>query len=42
MGPWHHGQEIDDGSALGALKFGSDTALYVPRRRSCARSSISI
>jgi putative CocE/NonD family hydrolase len=28
MGPWHHGQQIDDGSALGALKFGSDTALY--------------
>src|SRR6266566_4148371 len=28
MGPWHHGQEIADGSALGALKFGSDTALY--------------
>ena len=28
MGPWHHGQEIQDGSTLGALKFGSDTALY--------------
>ena len=28
MGPWHHGQEIHDGSALGAIKFGSDTALY--------------
>jgi hypothetical protein len=28
IGPWHHGQEIGDGSALGALKFGSDTALY--------------
>jgi len=28
MGPWHHGQEIDDGSTLGALRFGSDTALY--------------
>ena len=28
MGPWHHGQEIDDGSTLGALKFGSDTGLY--------------
>src|SRR5205085_9228681 len=26
MGPWHHGQEIGDGSALGALKFNSDTA----------------
>src|SRR2546425_7377815 len=28
MGPWHHGQEIDDGSTLGALNFHSDTALY--------------
>ncbi|HET6175682.1 MAG TPA: CocE/NonD family hydrolase [Candidatus Sulfotelmatobacter sp.] len=28
MGPWHHGQEIDDASTLGALKFGSDTGLY--------------
>lgn len=28
MGPWHHGQEIGDGSTLGALKFGGDTALY--------------
>jgi putative CocE/NonD family hydrolase len=28
MGPWHHGQEIREGSSLGALKFGSDTALY--------------
>src|SRR5947207_2180355 len=28
MGPWHHGQEIDDGSKLGALNFHSDTALY--------------
>jgi uncharacterized protein len=27
MGPWHHGQEIFDGSSLGALKFGSDTGL---------------
>jgi putative CocE/NonD family hydrolase len=26
MGPWHHGQEIADGSALGALKFHADTA----------------
>jgi len=31
MGPWHHGQEIGDGSTLGALKFGSDTALYFRR-----------
>jgi putative CocE/NonD family hydrolase len=28
MGPWHHGQEIGDGSTLGALKFGGDTGLY--------------
>jgi hypothetical protein len=28
MGPWHHGQEILDGSTLGALKFNSDTALH--------------
>ena len=28
MGPWYHGEEIGDGSSLGALKFGSDTALY--------------
>jgi uncharacterized protein len=28
LGPWHHGQEIADGSSLGAIKWGSDTALY--------------
>ena len=28
MGPWHHGQEWIDGSALGPVKFNSDTALY--------------
>jgi putative CocE/NonD family hydrolase len=28
MGPWHHGQEIGDGSSLGAIRFGSDTAKY--------------
>jgi uncharacterized protein len=28
MGPWHHGQEIKEGSALGAIRFGSDTAKY--------------
>ena len=27
-GPWYHGQEIGDGSALGAIKFDSDTGLY--------------
>jgi putative CocE/NonD family hydrolase len=31
LGPWHHGQEIYDGSTLGALKFNSDTALYFRR-----------
>ena len=31
MGPWHHGQQIGDGSSLGALKFGTDTALYFRR-----------
>jgi uncharacterized protein len=28
IGPWHHGQQILDGSSLGAVKFNSDTALY--------------
>jgi uncharacterized protein len=28
LGPWHHGQEIDPASTLGALNFGSDTGLY--------------
>jgi putative CocE/NonD family hydrolase len=31
LGPWHHGQEIGDGSTLGPLKFSSDTALYFRR-----------
>jgi len=31
LGPWHHGQEIGDGSTLGALKFNSDTALHFRR-----------
>src|SRR5471032_1203545 len=31
MGPWHHGQEIEDGSSLGPLKFNSDTSLYFRR-----------
>ncbi len=31
MGPWHHGQEIGDGSTLGALRFDSDTALAFRR-----------
>jgi putative CocE/NonD family hydrolase len=32
MGPWHHGQEIDDGSSLGDLRFDSDTGLYFRRQ----------
>jgi hypothetical protein len=28
MGPWHHGQEIEEGSALGPIRFGGDTAKY--------------
>ena len=31
LGPWHHGQEIGDGSSLGAIKFNSDTGLYFRR-----------
>jgi uncharacterized protein len=28
MGPWHHGQEIEDASSLGPVKFESDTGRY--------------
>jgi putative CocE/NonD family hydrolase len=28
MGPWHHGQEIEEVTQLGPIKFGSDTGLY--------------
>ena len=28
LGPWHHGQEIEDASTLGAQHFSSDTGLY--------------
>jgi putative CocE/NonD family hydrolase len=28
IGPWYHGQQISDGNALGAIRFGSDTALW--------------
>ena len=31
MGPWHHGQMIRDGGALGAVKFNSDTSLTFRR-----------
>ena len=32
MGPWYHGQEIEEGSALGSIRFGSDTAKYFRER----------
>jgi uncharacterized protein len=32
IGPWYHGQQIGDGSTLGALKFHSDTALHFRRK----------
>jgi uncharacterized protein len=28
IGPWHHGQEIDEASNLGPIKFDSDTGLF--------------
>src|SRR6266702_2154822 len=28
IGPWHHGQGIEDGSTLGVIKFNGDTSLY--------------
>src|SRR5665213_35809 len=28
FGPWYHGQEIQDGSSLGAINFNSNTSLY--------------
>jgi len=31
IGPWCHGQQIHDGSALGPIRFGSDTALAFRR-----------
>jgi len=31
MGPWHHGGEIGDGSALGPIKFDADTGLAFRR-----------
>jgi putative CocE/NonD family hydrolase len=31
LGPWHHGQEIEEASSLGAIKFYSDTGLYFRR-----------
>jgi hypothetical protein len=31
MGPWYHGQQIHEGSSLGAIRFGSDTARHFRR-----------
>jgi len=31
LGPWYHGQEIEQASALGPLRWGSDTGLYFRR-----------
>jgi putative CocE/NonD family hydrolase len=31
IGPWHHGGEIADGNAVGAIKWGSDTSRYFER-----------
>jgi putative CocE/NonD family hydrolase len=31
LGPWHHGQEIREGSSLGPIKFDSNTSLYFQR-----------
>ena len=28
MGPWHHGQQMREGSQLGAIKWDADTSLY--------------
>ena len=28
IGPWYHGQGIDEGSSLGAIKFGQDTSFW--------------
>ncbi len=28
MGPWHHGQSIEDGSTLGAVRWNQDTSLW--------------
>lgn len=32
IGPWYHGQQIEDGSSLGPIRFDSDTGLYFRRR----------
>jgi putative CocE/NonD family hydrolase len=32
IGPWYHGQQIGDGSALGPIRFDADTGLYFRRQ----------
>jgi putative CocE/NonD family hydrolase len=32
LGPWYHGQQIGEASALGPIRFGSDTGLYFRRQ----------
>jgi putative CocE/NonD family hydrolase len=32
LGPWFHGQQIEEASALGPIRFGSDTGLYFRRQ----------
>jgi uncharacterized protein len=32
MGPWHHGQEIEDGSSLGAIRFDANTSRQFQQR----------
>ncbi|MBS0395530.1 MAG: CocE/NonD family hydrolase, partial [Proteobacteria bacterium] len=32
IGPWYHGQQIEDGNALGPIRFGMDTSLYFQRQ----------
>src|SRR3546814_16785037 len=32
IGPWYHGQEITEASALGAIKWGQDTGLWLRRK----------
>jgi putative CocE/NonD family hydrolase len=32
LGPWYHGQQIDEASALGPIRFGGDTGLYFRRQ----------
>ena len=32
LGPWYHGQQIEEASALGPIRFGSDTGLYFRRQ----------